>query len=61
MAEDAPIVLTDESPFAATVIIAGADLVPLSGVLAMAAAGTLLVIVEEVHAKGLVHDWLVVA
>ncbi len=39
MAEDAPIVLTDESPFAATVIIGGDGWVPLSGMLATAAVG----------------------
>ena len=39
MAQDAPIILTGKSPFAATVIIGGADLVPLSGVLATAAVG----------------------
>ena len=39
VAEDAPIVLTGESPVTATVIIGCAGLVPLSGMLAMAAAG----------------------
>ena len=39
MAEDAPIVLTGKSPFAATVIIGGDGWVPLSGMLATAAVG----------------------